>query len=186
MTNSAKNVARNKQAAEWRANNRDKVQAANRKWHAANKDKARTACQAWHTANKDKANAASRAWRVNNREARRKYIKNRLATDPEFKLLHTLRTRLVSAIKCGSKVASIKKLLDMEISEFKIYLQGQFLPGMAWENHGPIWHIDHIRPCASFDFNDPEQQRACFHWSNLQPLFAKDNREKGAKYVPVG
>jgi hypothetical protein len=71
----------------------------------------------------------------------------------------------------------------MEIAEFKIYLQGQFRPGMTWENYGPVWHIDHIRPCASFDSTDPEQQKICFHWMNLQPLFAAENCAKKDKYV---
>jgi hypothetical protein len=52
---------------------------------------------------------------------------------------------------------------------------------MSWDNHGKHgWHIDHIRPCASFDFSDPEQQQQCFHYSNLQPLWAGDNLSKGS------
>ncbi len=53
---------------------------------------------------------------------------------------------------------------------------------MTWENYGPVWHVDHIRPCAKFDLTDHDQQRACFHWTNLQPLFAKDNLQKNAKF----
>lgn len=50
---------------------------------------------------------------------------------------------------------------------------------MTWENYGPVWHVDHIRPCASFDLQDPAQQRECFNFKNLQPLFAKENLKKG-------
>jgi hypothetical protein len=57
---------------------------------------------------------------------------------------------------------------------------------MTWENHGRYgWHIDHIRPCASFDLADPEQQRKCFHYTNLQPLWASENMRKGDKWEPV-
>ena len=52
---------------------------------------------------------------------------------------------------------------------------------MTKENHGK-WHVDHIIPCASFDLTKPEQQAKCFHYTNLQPLWAKDNAKKGAKY----
>ena len=49
--------------------------------------------------------------------------------------------------------------------------------GMTWENYGE-WHLDHMRPCASFNLEDPEEQKKCFHWTNLQPLWAKDNLAK--------
>ena len=55
---------------------------------------------------------------------------------------------------------------------------------MTWEDfmNGKI-HIDHIRPCASFNLNDPSQQKICFHYTNLQPLWAKDNLRKGTKWL---
>ncbi len=52
---------------------------------------------------------------------------------------------------------------------------------MTWDNYGE-WHIDHIKPCALFDFTKEEQQRECFHYTNLQPLWAKDNMRKSDKY----
>jgi hypothetical protein len=56
---------------------------------------------------------------------------------------------------------------------------------MTWENHGK-WHIDHIKPCASFDLSIPEQQKLCFNFSNLQPLWQRDNLCKKDKqnWVP--
>ena len=52
---------------------------------------------------------------------------------------------------------------------------------MTKYNHG-LWHVDHIRPCASFDLSKPKQQKICFHYTNLQPLWAHENSSKGAKY----
>jgi hypothetical protein len=60
------------------------------------------------------------------------------------------------------------------------HLESKFTEGMTWENYGQ-WHIDHIKPCASFNLEDVEEQKKCFHWTNLQPLWAKDNLVKGAK-----
>ena len=60
-------------------------------------------------------------------------------------------------------------------------LDGPFTEGMIWVNQGK-WHIDHIRSCASFDLADPERQRLSFLWTNLQPLWAAENRAKGAFY----
>lgn len=60
------------------------------------------------------------------------------------------------------------------------HLEAQFAPGMTWENRGE-WHVDHIRPLASFDLTDPEQLRTASHYTNLQPLWASDNLAKGAR-----
>jgi hypothetical protein len=57
---------------------------------------------------------------------------------------------------------------------------------MSWENAGSVWHIDHIRPVASFDLLDLDQQKLCFHYSNLQPLLAAENLAKGCSMQPIG
>ena len=49
---------------------------------------------------------------------------------------------------------------------------------MTWENYGSYWHVDHIRPLASFDLSKPEEQTKAFHFSNCQPLEAKKNLQK--------
>ena len=51
---------------------------------------------------------------------------------------------------------------------------------MSWDKINLI-HIDHIIPCSSFDLSDPKQQKICFHYTNLQPLWAVDNLKKGAR-----
>ena len=61
------------------------------------------------------------------------------------------------------------------------YLESKFIEDMTWDNYGK-WHIDHIRPCASFNLENSEEQIECFHYTNLQPLWAKDNISKGSKY----
>ena len=66
------------------------------------------------------------------------------------------------------------------MSFFMKHIEKQFKPGMSWENHGK-WHIDHVKPCASFDLTQSEQQKACFSYLNMQPLWAIDNIKKGAK-----
>ena len=53
---------------------------------------------------------------------------------------------------------------------------------MTWKNHGlKGWHIDHIIPCAAFDLTKEEEQKKCFHYSNLQPLWWIDNLKKSNK-----
>ena len=54
---------------------------------------------------------------------------------------------------------------------------------MTKDNHGSIWQVDHKIPCAAFDLSDPNQQRQCFHYTNLQALFAYENLAKGSKIL---
>lgn len=75
------------------------------------------------------------------------------------------------------------KLLDCSPLFLKEHLEKQFKEGMTWDNHTTDgWHIDHIRPCCSFDLTKKEQQEECFHYSNLQPLWATDNLKKGGTW----
>lgn len=74
------------------------------------------------------------------------------------------------------------KLLGCSFPSFMIYLESRFEPGMSWENYGVKgWHIDHIMPCLMFDLSKPEHQKVCFHFSNMQPMWAHDNHAKTKK-----
>ena len=104
--------------------------------------------------------------------------------DPEFKLLKNLRCRLYHALKNqkADKKYRTKQLTGCELSFLKGYLEAKFKEGMTWENYGE-WHVDHITPCCSFDLMKEEEQKKCFHYSNLQPLWAHDNLTKGSKII---
>lgn len=117
--------------------------------------------------------------------------KRRLKTEPAFKMLTACRNRITYALlalkkrkRVAFKSASTQQLLGCDASQLVQHLESQFDAGMSWENHGgPFgWEVDHIKPCAKFDLTLPEQQRACFHYTNLQPLWKKDNLAKRSKY----
>jgi hypothetical protein len=75
-------------------------------------------------------------------------------------------------------------LLGCSIEEFKQYLQKQFKEGMTWSNYGQHgWVIDHIYPCCKFDLSIEEEQRECFNYKNLQPLWRKENSQKSGKVI---
>jgi len=109
-----------------------------------------------------------------------KYLERR-RNDPSFKILTILRGRIKDVLKGHSKSDSTINILGCTIEELWKHLESKFKTGMTRENHGE-WHVDHIKPCASFDLTDPGQQVICFHYSNLQPLWAIDNMRKGKKY----
>ncbi|MBC8306033.1 MAG: hypothetical protein H8E55_61010 [Pelagibacterales bacterium] len=106
-----------------------------------------------------------------------KYLERR-KKDPAFKILTILRGRIRQALKGYNKSNLTVKLLGCRIEEFWIHLEKKFTKDMTRENHGE-WHVDHIIPCASFDLSKPEEQAKCFHYTNLQPLWAMDNLKKG-------
>jgi len=83
------------------------------------------------------------------------------------------------ALNGNCKADTTKALLGCTYEEARAHIEAQFTEGMSWDKMGVHGiHIDHIRPCASFDLSDPEQQRECFHYTNLQPLWAEDNIRK--------
>jgi DNA repair ATPase RecN len=121
---------------------------------------------------------------LNNKEKlinyNQKYTKFQYNNNEKFKLQALLRSRFHHALK-GSKIQSALSLLGCSIDECKYYLESQFKHGMSWSNHGTVWEIDHIIPCSKFDLTDLEQQKICFHYTNLQPLFKTENRKKSNK-----
>ena len=163
-----------------------------RRWREANPERAAESTRRWREANPD----AARRWRESNVDAVRHYhranrnrrnarLKERRCVDPLFRLISNMRSRLSQAIKAqdASKSAHTFELVGCTYGELWAHLEKQLQPGMVWGNYGK-WHVDHIRPCASFDLKDIEQQRQCFHFSNLQPLWARDNESKNDKYEP--
>ena len=112
------------------------------------------------------------------------YKKKKLKTDPYFKLMENLRSRIYCVLKGRiKKSARTLNLLGVKnISEVKLHLEKQFKNDMTWKNHGK-WHIDHIKACAKFDLTCSKQQLKCFNYKNLQPLWASENLSKGAKFI---
>jgi hypothetical protein len=132
--------------------------------------------------NREKLLRQSKEYSRNNREKINKRNSKRKKTDPQYKLRVNMARRILLAIKGFSKSKSTLELLGCTMDQLKQYIETLFKPGMTWGNHGNFgWHLDHIIPCSSFDLTDVEQQKKCFHYTNLQPLWAKDNIKKGSK-----
>lgn len=113
-----------------------------------------------------------------------RYKRNRMKRDPTFKILHRLRTRILLVLNGKKKAESSMNLLGCTADDFKKHIESQFKDDMSWENYGiKGWHIDHIKPCASFDLSIAEEQKKCFHYTNLQPLWWFDNLSKRDKIL---
>ena len=125
-----------------------------------------------------------KVWQKNNPDKMRD-AENRRNKDSKKRLINSQRSRIRKAIKAMKKSNRTMDLVGCSAIQLKDYLESKFQDGMSWDNYGKYgWHVDHIRPCASFDLSDSEQQEECFHYKNLQPLWAKDNLSKGSHYNP--
>ena len=105
-------------------------------------------------------------------------------TDPHTKIRDNLSLRMRLALKEQNltKRNTTSDLVGCPIPFLKEYLEKKFKKGMTWKNQGRFgWHIDHIVPCSKFDLSDPDQQKKCFNYKNLQPLWATENILKSNK-----
>jgi hypothetical protein len=112
----------------------------------------------------------------------KEYSRNKTKNDPNFRLTKNLRKRIWDALKGKNKSASTMELIGCTIEELWTHLESKFEPWMTRKNYGKGgWDVDHIEACSKFDQTYPEQQRKCFHWSNLQPMEHIANMKKGAR-----
>jgi len=136
----------------------------------------------YYTKNKDKILEKEKKYVERNKEKKRVYYrmyrKRVRETNICVRIKDSLRARLRKVLKGKNKSKRTEVLVGCSIEELKNYIEKRFEDGMSWCNYGK-WHIDHIVPCNSFDLIKESEQRKCFHFSNLQPLWAKDNIRKG-------
>jgi len=163
---------------------KEKIKIQHKIYIELNKDKISKQKKKYNTLHKNEIKEYDQAYRKSHKIQINRNKRRRKKTDINYKILENLRCRLWHALKKNIKSNTTKKLLGCTIPELKKHLQNQFLPGMTWKNHSiKGWHIDHIRPCDSFDLTKPSQQKKCFNYKNLQPLWAKVNYKKGNKHT---
>jgi len=162
---------------EYRFKNKEKIKEY-RKEYGKEYDKE------YYLKNKEKIKEYKKAYhsRSEFKERRRNRENNRYNTDINFRILSLCRRRLSHALKGNSKSASTMELIGCTVDELRRHIESKFELWMTWENQGlGGWDIDHIKACSHFNMEDPKQQRACFHWSNLQPMEHIANIKKGTR-----
>ena len=174
----------------WREKNPEKVIAKRRKNYEKNKEAILERSKIYHSTPRGKLAAKkavdnyrkTEAYALVQRRARAKARKI-----PEKRLIMDTRRRinqLVRSVKGTEKQASTEVLIGCDKETFKKHIEKQFVNGMSWDNRSE-WHIDHVIPLnffiKHFDVNDINIQKIAFHYSNTQPLFAKDNTGKKDK-----
>jgi hypothetical protein len=118
-------------------------------------------------------------WALNGKKIKEK-VKEKKTNDPFLRLYDSYRARLKAFFKGKNKSKSTKDLVGCSWEELKMHLETQFKSGMSWDNYGlKGWHIDHIIPLSSA-ITEAELIKLS-HYSNLQPLWAKENLTKSNK-----
>jgi len=179
----AKNAARRKEnQRKWHEENREKVLAegklkrekvkADPVLRKAKNDYSRT----WYAARKPEQKESLTKWRAEYQRERRK-------NDLTYKLLTDFRTRAHELFNFAcrhnkSYKNSFERYFCCEFEALKAHISSLFRDGMTWENHGKIWHLDHIVPLF-LGYGDFEVYRKLNHYKNLQPLLIAENLSKG-------
>lgn len=186
--------------------NKEEILARNKAWSEANKEKHDLAIKRWSERNKPKRaqyvadyrarnpekiiaytranvkaqHARAKAWRANNkdraRETERVWSKNKRLTDPVFVVKDRMRARINMLFRGVSKSKRTLEILGCSWEFLLIHIERQFAKGMTWANRGE-WHIDHIQPLAIA--SNEEELVALNHFTNIRPLWAKENLLKG-------
>lgn len=172
----------NTKRALWREKNREKTRAYANERYATDAGGVKTKRRQYHHHHQEEMSKKHRVYsqRPEAKERRRVRMAEKLS-ETAFRLEARMRCRIHTALRDQgmSKTTRTAQMLGCSGHELARYLESQMRPGMTWENHTIRgWHIDHIMPCNHFDLTDPVQQHMCFHWSNLRPMWGKENIAK--------
>jgi hypothetical protein len=171
-------VERKEYNRQWRLAHKAEIKAYNKEYKKKNSIQLEINRKQWLKENPEKA----KKYRQRDNKRIAEYFKKRRKLDPIFRMKTNLRSRIVSAIKHDSKSFATIEYLGATSEVIKQHLESKFTEGMSWDNYGK-WQIDHIIPCAFFDLSDKVEQKKCFHYTNLQPLWKIDNLKKGNKIL---
>jgi|BioPla2DNA2_1021312.scaffolds.fasta_scaffold46761_2 hypothetical protein len=163
----------------WQEENMERVRQLDRERYERDREKRIRASCEWSKKNREYVNERVRQWYERTKPQRLAYFAEK-RKDPKYRAVYNLRRRLNFVLKGERKAGRFFEILGCDADELRTHIESQFTEGMSWDNYGE-WHIDHIKPCAMFDLTKPDQQKKCFHYANLQPLWATDNLKKGCK-----
>ena len=187
----------NQKAKQYYLNNKEKIKISRaesrKKYYLNSKDKIKQKTKQYYLGNKDKIKNYQKEYKKKNWDKIKKrnrpgnlaYVKKRYKNDPAYRILINSRQRLGKFLrkKKINKNNTTLELIGCTPRELRIHIEKQFLPGMTWENYRwNVWHIDHKKPISlAKNMNDLIRLKL-IHYTNLQPMWAKDNIKKSNKY----
>jgi len=177
-------MTRKESKHKWYLKNKERLIEIHKNYYESHKEQILKNCKDYVNKHKEKTAIYQKVYReINKKKLQIQHDKRReirLKTDINYQIKYNLRVRLYKALHRKQKSKTTIQLLGCSIEQLKQHLENQFTKEMSWSNYGE-WEIDHIKPCASFDLSIPEEQARCFHYTNLQPLWEKENIDKGKR-----
>lgn len=163
--------------------NSDRLRAKSRQYSIDNHEKVTANNLRWQRQNPDKVRAGKRRYEQSHKADILAKRRERVRNNPDLRLRIILRRRISLGIRKagGRKSDTTQSLTGCSYLFLRGYIEARWKEGMSWENYGLAWHIDHRMPLSRFNLLDVAEQRKCFHYSNLQPLWAVENLRKGDK-----
>jgi len=162
----------NEMCRDYKRRNREKIAEYNKKYKEEHKDE---------------ISVYNHNYNLDNRKAIQERVtrtaKERRKTDDNYNIARIYRHRLNKDVKLTFKIDEKRcnKIYSCKPSLIIAWFEYLFNKEMYWKNHGSLWHIDHIKPCCSYNLVNEEELKACFHWSNLRPLLVLENQKKTNK-----
>lgn len=181
-----RNAERLRQSA--KAYYRENIEASaeyRREYYRANKEIVKARAAKWRIENLGRKREVNRAWNEKNREKANQSFrksKRKRRHEPGVRASESVSAQIRASMRGAKDGRPWERLLGYTRKDLVAHLERQFLPGMSWENYGD-WHVDHILPVASFNFDSADHPdfRACWALTNLRPLWAADNIAKSDK-----
>jgi len=180
---------------QYRAGKSDNIRQKNHAYYAANKEAILEKNKQYRDNNHDAIQMQRMEYRSREevkehvRQKNREYlpvkkqkIKARRSTDLNFKMSEILRSKIHKMLR--NQKTSYANMIGCDLEFLKAWLEFRFDETMTWDNFGSHWQIDHILPIHGFDFTQDLDKKVCFHWTNLQPLSANENRKKSDTFIP--
>ena len=164
-------------------NNKKRLTEKNKNYSLKNKEKLSKYYKNYNEKRKEQTKIYKKNYYEKNKELINKKLLDAKKKNPNIKIAHSLRNRIIKVLNGISKSSNTIDLLGCTIEEFNSFLEKQFTKEMNWNNYGTYWHIDHIKPCAIYDLTIIENQKECFNYKNLRPLEAIENLKKGKKLL---
>lgn len=180
------NRERDRQTAKlYREKNKEKIKEINRQYMMKNRRKIKASQKKYREKNAALLVIKKRQYYINNKAKINAYHRHRLKTNVNYRMTANLRSRLWSALRSQNvkKTNRTMYLVGCSMEFLKGHLESNFTSGMSWDNYGRNgWSIDHIIPCAAFDLLNIKEQKKCFNYKNLRPMWEKDNFRKNSFY----